>query len=99
MSTNGLAAAREEPAAVVTSKDDEEVKVHVGRDILEEGLLVKGHGEIHPRGKQMGLVGLGCSNNAVSGHFCHRGVQSQKHHGWKVAHTPGHVLWETSIKR
>ena len=72
LSTNGLAAAREEPMVVVTGKDDEEVEMHVGRDILEEGLLVKGHSEIHPRGKQIGLVGLGCSHNAWSGCFHHR---------------------------
>ena len=41
LSTNGLAAVREEPMAVVRGKDDEEVKVHVRRDILEERLLLE----------------------------------------------------------
>ena len=73
LSANGLAAAREEPMAVVTSKDDEEVEVHVGRDILEERLLLEGCGKCHPRGKQMGLVGLGCIHNAaVLGSLHHR---------------------------
>ena len=77
MSTNGLAAAREEAMAVVTGEDDE-VEVHVRRDILEERLLLEGYSERHPRGKQMGLVGLGHSHNAVSGHLhCREEVRAE----------------------
>ena len=78
LSANGLAAVSEEPMVVVTSEDNEEVKMHVKRDISEEGFLVKGHGEIHPRGKQKGLVGLGHSHNTVSGHFhCREEVRAK----------------------
>ena len=73
LSTDKLAAVREESMAVVTSKDDEEVKVHVRRHVSKEGLMVKGCSESHdPRGKEMGLVSLGHSHIAVLGHFHHR---------------------------
>ena len=48
LSADGLAAVREESMAVVTGEDDEEVEVHVRRDIVEESILLEGCSESHP---------------------------------------------------
>ena len=90
MSTNGLEAVIEEPTAVATGKDDEEVDVYVRGDIMEKGFLVKGHGEIHPRGEQMGSVGLSHSHhNAVLDHFhCREESRAKSIAGrrWHIRH-------------
>ena len=55
--------------AVVAGKDDEELKMGVGWDITEVGILLEVGGESHPRGEQMVSVSSGCNHNAVAGHL------------------------------
>ena len=66
-SANGVRALGEQAMAVAASKDDEELKVGVKRDITKVGILLEGGGESHPGVKQMILVSVGRSHDAVVG--------------------------------
>ena len=76
--------------AVVTGKDNEEVKVHVRRDIVEVGVLLEGLGWFRRLEPQH-----------CGGPFpLPQGDQSQiMHFGQEPVHMPRHVLWKTSIER
>ena len=67
LSADGVQALGEQATAVVAGEDDEELKVDVGRDIAEVGILLEVSGESHPRGKQMVLVSSGRNHDAVAG--------------------------------
>ena len=68
--SDGLCTVVDESLVVEASKDDEEVKVEAWGHIIKERSMAKGSAESHPICKQMiGLVGLCCRHNAMSGHF------------------------------
>jgi hypothetical protein len=54
--SDGLRAAGENAAAVMTGVDDEEVDVEVRGDIAEEGVMPEVFAESHPRREEVGAV-------------------------------------------
>ena len=48
MSADGVQASREQAAAVVAGKDDEDLEMGIGQDIAEVGILLEVGGESHP---------------------------------------------------